>query len=40
MDVVVTNPSLSAGQKLGIAALAVIFFVVVYIIYFMGAPRR
>jgi len=40
MDVVVTNPSLSAGQKLGIVASFVIFFLIVYIIYFMGAPKR
>lgn len=39
-EVIVSNPELSAGQKLGIASLFVIFVIIVYIIYSMGAPRK
>lgn len=31
---------LSAGQKLGIGALGLIFLAIVWIIYWSGAPRK
>jgi len=40
MEVFVTNPSLSAGQKIGLVASFVIFAIVAYTIYYMGAPKK
>jgi len=40
MEVVVTNPEMSAGQKIGIVISFVIFLFIAYAIYQMGRPRK
>lgn len=39
-EVIIANPELSAGQKIGIVASFVIFAIVAYVIYYMGSPRK
>lgn len=40
MDVIVTNPEMSAGQKVGIVLSFIIGAFVFYLIYKLGAPKQ
>jgi len=38
-DVIVTNPGLSAGQKIGIALSFLLAYLIFWVVYKVGAPR-
>lgn len=40
MEVVVMNPSLSVGQKIGLVISFIVAAIIFYAIYKLGAPRR
>jgi len=39
-EVIVMNPTLSAGQKIGLVAAFILFILVAYVIFYMGSPRK
>lgn len=40
MEVVIMNPGLSAGQKVGLVASFVLFCLIAWVIYTIGAPKK
>ena len=40
MEVIITNPEMSAGQKIGIVISFAIGLAIIYIIYNVGKPKQ